>query len=129
MVENPSCSTLTVYTHGHNAECCTSNADQHPQSAILVPYTAGESSYSRLYFSQPCLDFQLYKAEDRIIFKDMHCLNYTQSLQKCSKKDLLKYLDPEGGSDQYHWRTEDLEFCLVNHECKSRLRTANHRST
>ena len=92
--------------------------DQHPKFAILVTYTTGDSNHSRFYFGQPCLDFQIYRAEGRIAFTEMRCLNYTLSLQKSSKKDLVKFLDPEGGPNQWDWRTENLELHLGNHNGK-----------
>ncbi len=98
------------------------SADQHPEFIILTTSTSADfARYSKLYFGSQCLDFQLHALENRIIFMDMRRLNYTWSLQKGSKDDLLRHLSREGGPDGCGWKKENLGLQLSDHEGKQRL--------
>lgn len=109
--------TPRVYKHrtGAASNLCS---DQHPEFAILITTTADSTRSSKLYFGQPFLDFQHDKMHDLLIFKNMRCLNYTSSVGKPSKKDLLRHLDPEGGPDMLVLKTENLYLTVDEGEPK-----------
>lgn len=114
--------TLRVYKHRTGAESADMCLEEHPEFAILVSSnTADPTRSSKLYFDRPCLDFQLDKVQDLLIFKEMRCLHYISSLEKYSEKDILRQLDPEGGPDKWDWTTEDLELSPINHEGMHKL--------
>ena len=108
-------STPRVYKHRTGAESLNLCADQHPAFAILITANVADSTRSsRLYFGQPCLDFQQDNMHGLFVLKKMLCLNYASYLEKPSKKDFLKHLDQEGGPDVWDLITEDLP--LTDHE-------------
>lgn len=92
--------------------------DGHPDFAILISSNATDlSRTSKLYFEGPGLDFQINKAQDLLILKNMRCLNYLSSLEKYSERDLLRHVDPEGRPDMLAWRkTDDLHISSVDYE-------------
>lgn len=93
------------------------SAVQYPEFVILTTFTSTDSTRSsKLYFGSQCLDFQLHGLENRITFMDMRRLNYTLSLQKGSKDDLLRHLSREGGPDGCGWKKEVLKLQLSDHE-------------
>ena len=92
-------------------------ADQHPEYAILIAATSEDcTQYSEIYFGRQNLDFQLHKLEELIILRGMHRLNYTLSLRKSSRNDLLRLLSSEGGPDGSDWYKKDLELRLKDHD-------------
>lgn len=98
------------------------SVDEHPEFIILIAFISADSTrYSELYFGLQCLDFQLHKLENRIIFMDMRRLNYTLSWRKGSKNDLKRQLSTEGGPDECGWKIENLELRLNDHEGEQRL--------
>ena len=114
--------TLRVYkqrTGGESAHRC---ADEHPDFALLVSSNAVDSTrYSKLYMG-PCLDFRLDNVHDLLILKQIRCLNYASSLEKPSKKDILRHLNAEGGPDRWDCKTEeDLELSPAHHDGKHEL--------
>lgn len=114
--------TFMVYKHRASAESCTMSADEHPEFIILTTSISADSTrYSELYFGLQCLDFQLHKSENRIIFMDMRRLNYTLSWRKGSRNDLKRQLSTEGGPDGCGWKIENLELRLNDHEGEQRL--------
>ena len=107
--------TLRVYKRRTGAASSNLCADQNPAFAILKTFEADDCTlYSNLYFSRPCLDFQQDKKNDYFILKNMLRLSYTSSLEKPSKKDFLRHLDPEGGPDMWEWKPE--HYFLTNPE-------------
>lgn len=119
---NSTIGTLRVYKHRTGAGSADMCQKEHPEFAILVSSNADNPTRSsKLYFGRRCLDFQLDKAHDLLIFKEMRCLHYISSLEKCSEIDTSRQLDPEGGPDKWGWTTEDLELSPTNHEGMQKL--------
>ena len=113
--------TLRVYKH-RPGDSAHRRTDEHSDFAILVSSnSSGSTRYSKLYMGGPYLDFRLDKEHDLLIFKNMRCLNYSSSLEKSSKNDILRHLDPEGGPDRGDWKPEDLELSPTNHKGRHEL--------
>ena len=109
--------TLRVYKRYTGGESARQGVDEWSEFAILVSSDTTDSTrVSKIYIGRPCLDFQLDKERSLLIFKEMHCLNYTSSLIKSSEKDILRHLNPEGGPDRWNWIPEDLELSPTNHK-------------
>lgn len=116
--------TCAVYKHRTRAESSDSCADQHLDFAVLISSVAANSSQSsKLYFSQPSLDFRKGETRSLFVFKNMHCLTYGSSLKEPSKKGLARNLDPEGGPNEWRWKQEDLELSLIDYNGKQKLST------
>ena len=114
--------TIRLYKHRTGGESSHRCADEHPDFAILVSSNSTDSTrYSKLYMGQPCVDFRLDNVHDLSIFKKMRCLNYSSSLEKSSKNDILRHLNPEGGPDRLDWTIEDLELSPISHEGRHEL--------
>ncbi len=114
--------TLRVYRYRPSGDSGPRRADEHSDFAILVSSDSTSSiRCSKLYMGQPCLDFRLDKVHDLLIFKKMHSLSYSRSLEKYSENDILRHMDPEGGSDRGDWKPEDLELSPTNHKGRHEL--------
>lgn len=114
---NSTIDTLRVYKHRTCADSGDTCLQGHPEFAILVSSNAADPTRSsKLYFNRSCLDFEMDKLQDLLIFKKMRCLHYISSLEKSSENDIKRQLDPEGRPDEWDWTTEDLELSPSNHE-------------
>ena len=69
-----------------------------------------------------CLDFRVDEVHDLLIFKKMRCLDYSSSLVKGSRNDILRHLNSEGTPDGWDWKTEDLELSPNIHKGRHELR-------
>ena len=119
---NSKIDSLRVYKHHTGGESTHRSADEHADFAILVSSNSTDSTrYSRLYMGSSCLDLQLDEADDTLIFKKMHCLDYLSSLVRFSRKDIERHLNPEGGPDRWDWKIEDLELSPTVHEGRHEL--------
>ena len=102
--------TLRIYKH----------ADEHTDFAILVSSKLNDATRcSKMYMGRPYLDFRLDKVHSLLIFKEMTYLDYSSSLRKGSKNDILRHLrhlNPEGGPDRWNWKSEDLELSPNDHK-------------
>ena len=114
--------TLRVYKYRPSGNSRHRRADEHSDFAILLSSNSTDSTRcSKLYMGQPCLDFRLDKVHNLMIFKKMHCPNYSLSLEKYSENDILRHMDPEGRPDRGDWKPEDLELSLNNHKGRHEL--------
>ena len=115
--------TLRVYKHRTGGEPTLRCADEHIDFAILVSSNPTDSaSYSKLYMVPPCLDFRLDEVHDILIFRKLLCLDYSSSLVKGSRNDILRHLSLEGEPDGWGWKTEDLEVSPNTHRGRFEFR-------
>lgn len=92
--------------------------DWNPDFAILISYAAADSArYSQVYFGKSSLDFWIAKAENWLVLNGMRCLDYTSELEKSSKNDLSRRMDPEGRPDMCIWHPlPTSKFSSVNYK-------------